>query len=583
MFGKLMSAILAVLIILVVPQGPTASADPTSIVDEFADTSKVHASTAGWTVDSSNPAYFGGDANRLTRTSTTTQNVVYRLDGMRTYSVRVHYFSGANAALKFYSSPDASVWTEVSSANNGATAVSNGWFKTTYSPVNDLPTGTRYLKIEISGGSDHWELQLGRAVISTAPLSLTDNADNWSLTYSRSANMLIDTSSPTYFNGDASRFTRSSTASGYVAYAFPGMTDFKARICLYGAADAAKVKFYASPDGIAWTHIASANTTPVATMYGWKYTDYSPAAAVPSGTGYLKVEFTDTTEHWGTQLGSIAIRTYGETTVAPSRIVQTDLYSAALGKTMKFNVYLPKGYDPGVDYPVLYLFHGYQGNENGWLNGLQVKEKADALLDQGRIFPLIIVSPQMDNSFGINSSPTYSLVDPSDPVNSLYNGRYEDYLFQDLIPYIDSNYPTVTTRSGRFAGGLSMGGFIALHSAFSHPEMFAKVGGHSPAVVINDGSLTPAQYAWLYPNEATRLQRDPLALAQSKDLTGLEIYLDCGSADGYHFYRGTGQLADLLQQQGYDYEYHLNSGGHTLEYWGSHVEDYLLFYAGTGL
>lgn len=39
MFSKLMAAFLAVLIILAVPQGPTASADPTSIVDELADTS----------------------------------------------------------------------------------------------------------------------------------------------------------------------------------------------------------------------------------------------------------------------------------------------------------------------------------------------------------------------------------------------------------------------------------------------------------------------------------------------------------------------------------------------------------------
>lgn len=564
----------------------SASAATDQINDEFANSDLLYSSTAGWTFDGSNPAYFSGDSTRMVRTSTATESIVYHLSDIQSYAVRVHYFIGATAEIKFYGSGDAAEWAEISSVHDQATAVSNGWYKTTYSPAAAIPAGIHYLKIEVSGDTSEWALQLGAAAITkqpdvNEPDSMIDSADDWSRSYSHSSNMVIDMSNPEYFNGDQSRFTRSSTAAGEVVYFMESLSQFKAKVYLFGEADVDKVKFYSSADGISWGLAGTSRSNPQPTLYGWNLMEYRSASSLPSGTKYLKVEFTDSTDGWATQLGEITLSTDSEVVNPDSEIQSLAINSAALGKEMRLNVYLPPGYSANQSYPTLYLFHGFQGNENGWINGLQVRETADALLSQGLISPMIIISPQMDNSFGINSAAEYSLENPSDPVNSLYNGRYEDYIFQDLIPYIDSHYSTIATKESRYVGGLSMGGFIALHSAFTHPDMISKVGGTSAAVVINDGSLTQQQYSWLYPDEATRLARDPLALAQSQDLTGMKVYLDCGSSDSYHFYRGNEQLAQILDQRGISNEYHLYPGGHTYEYWLSNVRALLLFFGGS--
>jgi hypothetical protein len=85
---------------------------------------------------------------------------------------------------------------------------------------------------------------------------------------------------------------------------------------------------------------------------------------------------------------------------------------------------------------------------------------------------------------------------------------------------------------------------------------------------------------WLYPNEKLREERDPIYIAESKDLSGLKIYLDCGKEDSYGFYDGCEKLYSMLKEKGVDIQYHLNEGGHTADYIRSNVEKYLLFYSG---
>ncbi|MFD2328140.1 hypothetical protein ACFSR7_02690 [Cohnella sp. GCM10020058] len=144
------------------------------------------------------------------------------------------------------------------------------------------------------------------ANVFAAPTTLTDPAADWSVSSAHSANMAFDATNPSYFNGDAARFKRSSTATGYVVYNYAGVTGFAADIYEFGI-DLTKVKFYSSPDGTTWTVAASVHTTPAATSAGWAYTQYAPAATLPAGTNYLKVEFSDTSSAWGTQLGQIVL------------------------------------------------------------------------------------------------------------------------------------------------------------------------------------------------------------------------------------------------------------------------------------
>ena len=122
-----------------------------------------------------------------------------------------------------------------------------------------------------------------------------------------------------------------------------------------------------------------------------------------------------------------------------------------------------------------------------------------------------------------------------------------------------------------------MGGLAALHIAFLHTDMFCKVGGHSPALILENHKEL---FASLYPYEEKRMQRDPIKIAEYADLLSIDVYLDCGSEDEWGLYEGTQVLYELLKEKQVESQYHLNEGTHEREYWNAHLEDYLLFYAG---
>lgn len=232
------------------------------------------------------------------------------------------------------------------------------------------------------------------------------------------------------------------------------------------------------------------------------------------------------------------------TAAVGGQLEKITIASKALGRPMRVNVYLPKGYADGAGYPVLYIIHGMGGDPDSWMPNLRMNLTADFLINQERIEPLIIVAPQMDDSYGL--------------------GMYEEYLCVDLIQFVDSRYKTNPSREKRFIGGLSMGGFIALRSAFLHDDLFSKVGGHSAALFGYPGT--------------TKDEDNPIFIAKSKDLTNLKVYLDCGNLDP--LYSPTAELYDLLQSKGVASENHLYQGGHTGQYWMDHMAEYLLFYAG---
>ncbi|MFC5406347.1 alpha/beta hydrolase [Cohnella soli] len=265
----------------------------------------------------------------------------------------------------------------------------------------------------------------------------------------------------------------------------------------------------------------------------------------------------------------------------PSKLLKLTFHSEALNHNMRLQVYEPPGYDPSRRYPVLYLLHGYNAMETAWLSEMRMSYTADRMIAKGSIQPFFIVAPEMDNSYGLNTQDEYQVAVPSDPVHSRYYGRYEDYFVEDVIGYIDSHFSTIASREGRWVGGYSMGGFISLSDAFRHPELFSKVGGHSAALWLNDWSRVPMMKSWLYPTKKVRKERDPIALAESADLSGIEVYLDVGDKDDFKLYDGAKELFGILQKRGVVSQLHVNPGKHNRTYWKSQLENYLKFYAGS--
>lgn len=153
-------------------------------------------------------------------------------------------------------------------------------------------------------------------------------------------------------------------------------------------------------------------------------------------------------------------------------------HSETVGTDRHANVITPPGYDPDSDkkYPVLYLFHGGNGDENDWLDGKPAQIIGN-LTAEGLTEDMIVVMPncRARENDGKN---------PSDSLSLEHLGSWGNFLNDfrdDLMPYIAENYNVYTDRMHTAVAGLSMGGRTALYIGFSMPASIAYIGAFSPA------------------------------------------------------------------------------------------------------
>src|SRR5258708_23817216 len=137
-------------------------------------------------------------------------------------------------------------------------------------------------------------------------------------------------------------------------------------------------------------------------------------------------------------------------------------------------VYLPPGYErsPGLRYPVIFALAGYSESDASLQNWLPfqptLSDRLDLLTDQGLLGAgLIVVMPDCFTAYG-----------GSQYLNSSAVGNYDDYLVQELVPYIDRTYRTLGGgRRGIF--GKSSGGYGAVRRGMLHPDILSAVACHS--------------------------------------------------------------------------------------------------------
>lgn len=154
----------------------------------------------------------------------------------------------------------------------------------------------------------------------------------------------------------------------------------------------------------------------------------------------------------------------------------------------QFEVYLPPSYAhaPERRYPVLYLLHGIGGTSRDWTEQTPtIPSMLDELAMRGAIGEFLVVMPTAMTTFG-----------GSFYVNSSVNGRWDDYIVGDLIPFIDGKYRTLAERAQRAIAGHSMGGYGALRLTLEHPELFSATVALSPACLDVVGDLGPANPNW---------------------------------------------------------------------------------------
>ena len=232
------------------------------------------------------------------------------------------------------------------------------------------------------------------------------------------------------------------------------------------------------------------------------------------------------------------------------------LYSSSLDKTMKFSIIMPSDYDPANQYQVLYLLHGYGANYSSWLNTTRIQKYTEE-------FPLIVVMPEGETSFFINS-----LTEPQN--------RFEDYMIRDLSYYIQKNYSIDTTRQA--IAGFSMGGYGALILALKYPDKFWFAASLSGAIMIPrdiESVIQDPKYGFAVqslmkvygdtPNEF-RTKHDVFQLYKKIPPSELP-YLCIISGIQDEFKEITlrqREFADSLRAYGAHFEYHEISGRHNM-------------------
>jgi S-formylglutathione hydrolase FrmB len=237
-----------------------------------------------------------------------------------------------------------------------------------------------------------------------------------------------------------------------------------------------------------------------------------------------------------------------------------------------FCAMLPPSYDanPGKRFPVLYFLHGLGGDQS-FLTSSGASSVIEDAWEQKRLGEFVIITPQGENTFYINSRDGHVL--------------YEDFFVREFVPQMEKRFRLTGGRAGRAIGGVSMGGYGALRFAFKYPQMFASVAVHMPALMeqLPGGSAEAGLGVFLGNafgsplNERFWQENTPFVFARSSHLQGLKIYFDCGDRDNYGFDAGTRQMDHLLSEKHVAHEAHIYPGGHNWQYVVQHLNESLQF------
>ncbi len=160
---------------------------------------------------------------------------------------------------------------------------------------------------------------------------------------------------------------------------------------------------------------------------------------------------------------------FAKTEVPHGKIEQVN-YKNYAGVDKRMHIYLPPDYDKNsaARYPVLYLNHGGGDDDSKWSatdpkNGGNAGSILDNLIAAGKAKSMIVVMP---STKGIASAT------PSAPGKD--DTCTQEYL-KDIIPLIDKTYRTKASREARALAGLSMGGFVVMHTGLPHLDTFSEL------------------------------------------------------------------------------------------------------------
>jgi enterochelin esterase-like enzyme len=226
----------------------------------------------------------------------------------------------------------------------------------------------------------------------------------------------------------------------------------------------------------------------------------------------------------------------------PSGKIDTIYYeSKTVGNKRRVLIYTPPGYSKNKEYPVLYLLHGIGGDEFEWLNGGHPQVILDNLYAENKIEPMIVVLPN-----GRAMKDDRALGNIFDSLKVQAFSTFEKDLLNDLIPFIEKNYPVYEDREHRAIAGLSMGGGQSLNFGLGNLDTFAWVGSFSAAPNTKKPEL-------LLPNPDEAKKKLKL------------LWISCGDNDNLILF--SQRTHDYLQAKDVPHIFYIEPGVHDFKVW----------------
>jgi S-formylglutathione hydrolase FrmB len=242
-------------------------------------------------------------------------------------------------------------------------------------------------------------------------------------------------------------------------------------------------------------------------------------------------------------------------------VLADSMNAPSLHRRVRYHVVLPVGYDSTQRYPVLWLLHGYGGDDEDWLRYTRLTRYVAP-------YPIVVVLPSAENSWYVNAVGDSS-------------ARYEDFIARDLYSEVRRHFAVDTRRQAIV--GLSMGGYGAAMLGLRHPERFRFIGALSAALTVpadlNDpravGKFAEPSLVRAFGSEpsAERAAHDPFRLYRRIPPHKLPyIYLAIGTWDEFTtFLPRSRAFADSLRAYGARYEYHERPGRHSWQFWDTEL------------
>lgn len=253
--------------------------------------------------------------------------------------------------------------------------------------------------------------------------------------------------------------------------------------------------------------------------------------------------------------------------------LEINFYSNALSRITSFHMVLPNDL-PDVmkagnvhyerEMKTLYLLHGFSGYNKDWMLGSLAQDLAVK-------YNLAIVTPSGENSFYLDQKGT---------------GRaYGKYVGEEIVSYVRKTFGLSDKKEDTFIGGLSMGGFGAIHTGLMYPETFGGMFGLSSAMIVNkikgkqegyqdevaDYDYYKAVFGDL--NQLDNSENNPEYLIKRKLEMGEEIpgiYMACGTED--FLLSENREFHKFLDDHKIAHTYKESKGIHDWKFWNEYLE-----------